>query len=306
MLQPHSNPEGSSLGCSLSLKKVAMPRAIEQLRIDLADDWRAFNDYRKKKLKGFKIGIPELDAQVLGLQGITAIQGEPGSCKSTLALQIASYNAQQGVPVLVVDRENGRHRFKLRLISQLCAVPTKAILDAGDTQLHKWYHEVAKCPMYVDSDSSAVTYEQVRDYVEQVLDAHKKPMLLVVDSLQSLPKIEADERLSLQKWLEELDKLKLDFGSNLTILLTSEKKRGAYGSASKEAGKGTNAIEYKAELLFDIREDKDSGLLFLDLVKNRDGNTFANIALKKCLASADPSSFTFKLEHAGGDFDEQF
>lgn len=271
-------------------------RSLKDIHIKQDEDWRAYNDYRKKRVKGFETGIQALDQEVLGLTGIVGIQGAPGSCKSTLAMQVASYNASKGTPVLFVDRENGKHRFKDRLISQLFQIPPKAVKEASDESARRFYDRLTALDLYVDTEPC--NSEAIRGYLEEMWTSYKKPMLLVVDSLQSMPKDGPDERLSLQKWLEELDQMKLDYVDKLTIIMTSEKSRGKYKEGTNDGGKGTGSIEYKCELLFDIRLDESSGLLFLDLVKNRDGATFQNHALAKVMASADPNSFTFRLEDA--------
>lgn len=271
-------------------------RSLKDLHIKQDADWKAYNDYRKKTLKGFQTGITELDSNVLGLTGIVGIQGSPGSCKSTLAMQIASYNASRGTPVLFIDRENGKHRFKDRLISQLFSIPPKAVKDASDDNARRFYDKLTALDLYVDTEPCSS--DAIRQYLAEMYELYNKPILLVVDSLQSLPKTEQDERMSLQKWLEDLDQLKLDYVDKLTILMTSEKSRGKYKEGTNDGGKGTGSIEYKCELLFDVRFDEGSGLLFLDLVKNRDGATFQNHALRKVMASSDPNSFTFRLEDA--------
>jgi replicative DNA helicase len=271
-------------------------RSLKDIHIRQDADWKAYNAYRKKQVKGFQTGLPELDANVLGLTGIVGIQGAPGSCKSTLAMQIASFNASRGTPVLFVDRENGKHRFKDRLISQLFNIAPKAVRDASDTKAREFYDRLTALDLYVDTEPCNV--EIIREYLRDMHELYRKPMLLVVDSLQSMPKAPGlDERLGLQKWLEDLDQLKLDYVDKLTILMTSEKSRGKYKEGTNEGGKGTGSIEYKCELLFDMRCDPKSGFLFVDLVKNRDGATFQNHALGKVMASQqDPFSFTFRLE----------
>jgi predicted ATP-dependent serine protease len=271
-------------------------RSLRDIHIKQDADWKSYNAYRKKTLKGFQTGIPELDSNVLGLTGIVGIQGSPGSCKSTLAMQIASFNASRGTPVLFIDRENGKHRFKDRLISQLFKIPPKTVKEASDLDAREFYDRLTSLDLYVDTEPCSSS--DIRSYLEEMYAEYEKPMLLVVDSLQSLPKTEQDERMSLQKWLEDLDQLKLDYVDKLTIIMTSEKSRGKYKEGTNDGGKGTGSIEYKCELLFDIRLDESSGLLFLDLVKNRDGATFQNHALEKIMASDDPNSFTFTLEDA--------
>ena len=64
-------------------------------------------------------------------------------------------------------------------------------------------------------------------------------------SALALPRFGAEERTALEKWLCELDQIKLDFGNDVVIIVTSEKRRGSYNEATKEGGKGTGTIEFK-------------------------------------------------------------
>ncbi len=270
-------------------------KSIDKLLLSLPEDWRAFNEHRKKKHKGFGTGLESVDSEVRGLTGIVGIQGAPGSCKSTLALQIASYNAAAGNPVLIVDRENGKHRFRSRLLAQVCKVSQEQIEKATDEQMRSWYQEVSKLELYVETEP--VFADTVRQYLSELWDRYHRPILLVVDSLQALPRMPGlDERLGLQKWLEELDQLKLDFEGRLVVIMTSEKRRGSYAEASNDAGKGTGSIEFKCELLFDMRKGDAPGHFLLALVKNRDGACFEGVGLKQVFASKDASAFLYLLE----------
>jgi len=264
---------------------------LHDISLQHIEDWKAFNAYRQGKLKGFKTGIPRLDRNILGLTGIVGIQGSPGACKSTLALQIARYNASVGNPVLIIDRENGKHRFRTRLLCQAAGVSQDEVLKCEDSKLRSYYNLVKDLFMYVDTGAD-ISPEIIQDYLSQMFEIYQKPMLLVVDSLQALPRNGVDERHALEAWLCSLDQLKLDWDDNLAIIMTSEKKIGSFGEASIDAGKGTGGIGYKCEILLDMRREDD--IFLLDIVKNRDGETVANIPLRKVLAAN--GGFTYKLE----------
>lgn len=268
-------------------------KSISEIHISQEKEWQEYNEYRQKKVRGLRTGIPELDKLILGLTGIVGIQGEPGACKSTLALQIARHNAESGTPVLIVDRENGKHRFKDRLIAQIFRITLKMVQEAPLEAARSWYQHITSLGLYVETAPCEI--DQLRVYLRELWDKHEKPMLLVMDSLQALPRGDLEERLGLQKWLEDLDQLKLDFQDQLTIILTSEKTKGSFGTPSKDGGKGTASIGYKCEQLLDLREDKASGLIFVDLVKNRDGAKFQNFCLELVMLTKDPNSFIFEL-----------
>ena len=270
---------------------------IDKLRLSLPEDWKEFNDYRKNKTSGFKTGLASLDAQLPGLTGIVGFQGAPGCCKSTLALQIAAYNAATGVPVLIIDRENGRNRFKSRILSQIAGATTKQVKEASDRQVYDWYAQLKDWPLYIEH--SEVSTETIREYLGQIRERYQKPLLLVIDSLQALPQHQGmDERNSLQKWMLDFDQMKLDYKDQLVIIVTIEKKVGTYEEGKIDAGKGTGSIGYKCELLFDIREGREAGILPVALVKARDGAKFTGGYFRQLMADAsDQQSFIFKLDY---------
>jgi hypothetical protein len=62
-----------------------------------------------------------------------------------------------------------------------------------------------------------------------------------------------------------------------------------------DGGKGSNQIEYKAEVLLDMRA-AEGGNVIVQCQKFRDGRKDFRIDFEKVLADpADPSSFTYEL-----------
>lgn len=275
-------------------------RSLQDIALLDADKWQSFLAFRERRINGFKTGVSRLDSEILGLAGIVGIQGAPGSCKSTLALQIASFQAAQGTPALIVDRENGLNRFKVRLACQLNEVSQTEILTCSLEKLKGYMSKLKGLPIYVDT-SPDVTIDAIRSYLDDMLELYKRPVLLVVDSLQALPRFGAEERTALEQWLCQLDQIKLDYGANVVIIVTSEKRRGTYNEATKEGGKGTGAIEFKAELLLDVRTEPDSPVIYVQIVKNRDGATSGDLMFQRKLAGPNSSSFCFKLEEFYGE-----
>lgn len=271
-------------------------KTLQALRLLDLEKWENFLTFRERRLNGFKTGIDRLDKELLGLSGIVGIQGSPGSCKSTLALQIASNLAKEGTPVLIIDRENGLNRFKVRLACQLNQVDQYSVLKCNLETLKKYFAPLKNLPIFVDT-SADISAEQIRSYLTQMWDVYKRPMLLVVDSLQALPRFGVEERLALETWLGVFDQLKLDFDGRLVTIMTSEKRRGTYGEAGKDGGKGTGSIEFKCEILIDVRVELDSPVIKAQIVKNRDGATTGDLLFQRRLATDHPNSFTFTLEN---------
>ena len=274
---------------------------LDGIRIN--SNWRSFITYRQRKLTGVQTGIHALDRLLLGLSGITVIQGAPGCNKSSLVLQIAGYQASLGNPVLIIDRENGRERFRMRLLCQANAVSQVDVLTCAEGRLRELVGTVKSWPIYVETEPVA-GYEPIKQMLGRLGEEFPgRPLLLVVDSLQAMPALHHEERMSLQNWLKELDQAKLDFEGRLTILATSEKRRGEggmeYERASLSAGKGAGAVEYKAEMVLDLRRNRENGNIICEIVKNRDGASGVYTELRPVLANpADNNSFTFRLEAA--------
>lgn len=266
--------------------------------IKLSKGWDSFLSFRERRLQGVQTGIRELDRLVLGLSGSTVIQGAPGCMKSTLALQVAHHQASLGNPVLIIDRENGLERFRMRLISQANGVSTADLLTCQKETLKTYIKAVYNLPIYICTENT--TPPDLDKALAEMWELHKKPMLLVVDSLQAMPFIANDERMSIQSWMQALDDLKLKWQGNLVALVTSEKSRGAggdhYDKASLSSGKGSGNIEYKAEIVLDLRRSKSGEEIVCEVLKNRDGVRNVSIGLVPMLS--DPSnaqSFCFKL-----------
>src|SRR5689334_1532290 len=80
--------------------------------------WNGFLAYLERRLKGVATGIPELDDYLLGLGAVVLFQGETGSNKSTLALQILHHQLSLGAAAIMLDCENGQNRIRMRLMCQ--------------------------------------------------------------------------------------------------------------------------------------------------------------------------------------------
>jgi len=284
-----------------NLKKLER-KTLEELSINA--NWKSFLAFRERKLHGLQTGISSLDKVLLGLSGISVIQGAPGSNKSTLALQIATHNAGLGHPSLIIDRENGRERFRTRMLCQANRISQTQVLTAKQESLNAWVEKVYDYPIYVETEPIG-EYDAINALLQELWETHKKPMLLVVDSVQALPLIEADERLSIQAWMQLFDQAKLDYEGRLNIIVTSEKSRGMggenYDRAKLGAGKGANSIDYKAEQVLDLRQNTENGNLICEIVKNRDGLSGVSVELQKLLANpSNPQSFCFKLGDLNG------
>jgi KaiC/GvpD/RAD55 family RecA-like ATPase len=269
---------------------------LEQLqKLRIGTGWETFKKFRQRRLSGLMTGIEVLDRAMLGLPPILTLQGGPGSCKSALSLQIARNVASRGCPVFIHDFENGRERLRTRLVCQTNMRTWIDVLTAPESEEARWSQAVKDLPIYVTPEPPGERDEHLAT-LRELAKQHKKPVLLVVDSIQALPKIPGDSegRTTIEYWMQYFDQLKLRGEGWLYILLVSEKKRGAYDEARMDGGKGSNAIEYKSEVLLDMRAG-EGGTVIVQCQKFRDGQKDFRIDFEKVMADGSPSSFTYEL-----------
>ena len=269
-----------------------MNASLEKKR--LGQNPERFLNYARQRIIGVQTGLGRFDSQIHGLRGLVGLVGEPAACKSTLALQMALHHASQGDPVLFVDLENGQSLTSQRILCNVHNESWNTIRVLKDETLIKLYTGLERLPFYYADSSPG--FDDIAKQVEEIAMSYKdKKILLVVDSLQAIQLNLRDLRLSIDEWLVGLDRLKLQYDPNLTVLMTCEKRRGTYGMASKDSAKETGRIEYKSEILLDIRMENEE--IILECTKNRHGPTPLPTRLEKVMSdSNDPFSFTFKLK----------
>ena len=187
------------------------------------------------------VALPQLSALTDasgGLSGLWVIGGMAGVGKSTLALQIALIYAQSG-PVLYFDCENGEAAIVERVRDMV------TYLQDGPTALSQLYvrHSIAS----LDSDL-----------------ARWPKVLVVIDSLQTLPTQADLRREGMAQWVNRFNTIKR---LGHPVILVSELNRANYGVPSQAAYKETGEIEYRADLGIQLIER--GGVVELHIVKNR-------------------------------------
>ncbi|HEP8715874.1 TPA: AAA family ATPase, partial [Pseudomonas aeruginosa] len=139
-------------------------------------------------------GLADLDKLVRGIRPrkLTVIAGLPGSGKTTLALQIAQYNAcEAGEPWLVFSLEMPEEELGVRSIASLGGVDLKRLDDPqqlGDDDWPRITSAVAKAkgaPLFICDDPN-VTASQIRSTARCVKREHGLAGI-VVDYLGLIP-----------------------------------------------------------------------------------------------------------------------
>lgn len=265
--------------------------------------WDRFEDFLANRLQGIRTGFPTLDAKVLGLPGLTVVQGEPKSNKSTFCLQVALHHAKNYGPVIYYDAENGVSRLLWRLgcLINTCsteeyAKPENAALrEQTKTFLEKYPFTI------IDEAEGDIDNEYLEQIVHAVYEKHpKKRILLVLDSIQALPRIREKDIQNTDTWVLTIDRIKKFYQGYLTILCTSEKNKASYKEAVVGGSKGSGSIEYKAELLLDMQaatEERPLGLI--TIAAGRDVPRGDKVSYDLVLSNPhNPLSFTFTLKEA--------
>lgn len=270
-------------------------KTLEQTK--LKNNWKKLLQYREQRVLGIKIGYKCLDDYLLGLGNTVCIQGDTGCNKSTLAAQIIRYNCKQGVPCILVDKENGEGRIQSRILCQENHISETEVKVASLEKLKQYRKAVYDIPLHIHTEQiekSDILYQRVEELFETY--GQESKALLVIDSFQALDKIAKDERISLESWAYFFDVMKLKFGGRLTIISVSEKTKSSYGSEELGAGKGTNSVDYKNETILNISETAD-GRLAVKVIKQRDGVKGAKFYFERELMDKEnPRSFTFNLK----------
>lgn len=263
--------------------------------------WSAYLNYRNRKLQGITTGIEELDKSILGLGGLTILEGGTGANKSSLALQIIYHNLKLGLPAIIIDAENGEGRIRSRLLCQANSLSESQLLTATVPELRTYRDSVMHLPLYIYTEP-VLSHEILSKRLDQMFSKHPdKPGILLIDSLQALHALDSDQRINLEKWMYFFDRLKLMYDGQLTIICTSEINRSSYDEAKIGSAKGSNSVEFKAELLLDMRLDsRDNQVVVVNVLKHRDGIRGQRILLKQVLNDINNNrSFTFMLNGLG-------
>jgi replicative DNA helicase len=271
-------------------------KSLSELR--LGSDWSSFSKFRRKSISGILTRLPQLDKKLGGIKGLVVIQGEPGACKSTFCLQISLEALREGHPVFMLDCENGANRLRMRLVSQINRIAQHQVMSGSEEEEENWRAQIETLPLYVENSLKVSDSDEAKQvivgYLKELYQQYQKPVLLVADSLQALPKLQEDPRLNIEEWIKFFDSIKVAADGIVYIIATSEKRRGTYNEAFKDGGKGSGTIEYKAESVLDLRKDGETNGVILQCTKNRDGDD--NWMLKLDKAESAKGGFCFLLE----------
>jgi len=229
---------------------------------------------------GLDTGFPIMNKYTGGLSGLWVMGAGPKNHKSTLALQIASNIALQGIPVVVFDLENGKQRLLRRLHARFSRMGLMMLRDqakkgvTADKEYHKGIAILSELSqhLYIVTDRNKMNLPYIESLIRVLQERYKtEKMLLMFDSLQKLPSKLEVRRLQIDAWLHDFEYLKNMY--NINILAISEQSRTEKGYTPRmDKMKESGEIEYSCdELLGIFKPDSSLDEYQIIILASRDG-----------------------------------
>lgn len=197
--------------------------------------------------------LPLLSEATNGLIGVWIIGGEPGLGKSTLAFQLA-LDAASEYPALYYDLDGTGHVWLLDRVRSIAGDSLKTFRKLTE----RFYLRDGIGTL--DDDIAGIRKEYGQGKV-----------VVVIDSLQTLPSSIKYKKESLDSWINRFKQLSKQ---DIVIIAVSEQNRAHYGEAVMGGFKGSGDIEYAGSLCMQLLQDEDANEndpVEVHIVKNRHG-----------------------------------
>lgn len=252
-------------------------------------------------------GLNEALSGGIEAERLVIVLGAPNTGKTTLVHQIADSIADAGRPVLYVTSEDSPSALVAKTLSRIGGIDYTPVLKGWpdyeriiqatiEKQLGRMSSDRLR---YLDATSGidlGIIKEKARTHFERYRDEQQGggPGVLVVDYLQRIARavktrnnLTSDLREVVTRVAEELRGLAQELGCG--VIAIASQNRGGYTrgeSGSLASAKESGDIEYTADVMFALVEDKDRKktvpyltpvALYID--KNRQGKKDIKIAL---------------------------
>jgi len=143
----------------------------------------------RKGISGVATGFTLLDTITGGWQepDLIILAARPAMGKSSLAAQLATYPAIQGIPAAIFTLEMSSHQFYARMQAQESGIDVEKILRTGlneheMAQLTNSCQRLTNAPLYID-DSAGISIFELRNKARK-LCREKGVKLIIIDYLQ--------------------------------------------------------------------------------------------------------------------------
>lgn len=279
---------------------LSVREAMTKLYTDLVERWKDIEERGRDAVQiGVPTGIARLDHILGGLQvGVHCVAAEPGKGKTSLVLQIAANAASIGVPTLFVSFEEGVDRLAWKLVCSRARMEAKQFYDGyqdPSALIGPKLDEVCAGlqPLRFVTGGPTLTVSQLRGLAEQLMASSSGTRcLVIVDYLQQWARMRrgsgSDFRLEVSQLSTDLRGLAQDLAS--PVLMISSQNREGQGTASMRSLKESGDLEYGADSLWFLVEDKEGEAemrspcdraVKIDVQKNRFGDHgFAPLTFK--------------------------
>ena len=268
------------------MPELAITTSKLKLQNNLFDDLTAVVEYCHGGQSGIETGLPQIDEQMRGLKGFVGILGEPKTCKSSFLLSLAIHNAKKGIPVIYIDRENGKIQTAIRAICAAIGEGVESLSQMSSSAIREVGESLSSLPLLYLFDLDEEELESCLDRIGEGI--------LIVDSLHALPFPSGIDsmRAAVDYWLNYFDSLKLKYGGKITIICSIEKNRSSYGTSSLKAAKESGRIEYKLEQLLSFIPQGDE--IVIECILNRHGPKGQIMSIRKNYSRSGEFTFSFK------------
>jgi replicative DNA helicase len=250
---------------------------------------------------GLRTGLDRLDEMTGGMEGntLTVLLARPNAGKTTLCNGWAYRVAQDGAPVLFVSFENPpddlvrKHLVRIAGLSASDVMRGRGNLSMLDAAAQVYQRDVGDRLYYVAATAST-NVAAIATMAYRIRRRHPDapPPLIVLDYLQKLATRPSDEggrgagyddlRGNVARVTQELRDIARAL--HAPVLTVSSVNRAAYATDAAKptaaSAKESGSIEFDADVLLALADDKDEGNLpmgvrpvRLDVIKNRYGQT---------------------------------
>lgn len=253
---------------------------------EIEERWHAVQEHGSAVF-GLPSGIHALDRLLGGLQpGIHLLAGEPGTGKTTFALQLAGEISRAGHPVLFVSFEEPIKKLAFKAMCQVAGLKMKRYFEGQGSplemaQLGSTAHTLlpALGKLHFVEGNSRLAVPHIKAKALQVMTrTRSERCLIVIDYIQrwaSTQQSFSDFRHVVTSLVSELRELSLRLES--PILAISSQNRTGQGKALLTSLKESGDLEYSADsAMFLVNDSRDVveplRAVSLCLEKNRYGD----------------------------------